>query len=500
MMPTMPQPHWNGCRDGHRKTFPQPTFSPYWKDKAIMSAVTTFIHRNPCNQDEILDEVSCARENEIEQAVQSLQASQKDWGLVPLAERAERLRAWYDALKADTAAWVDALMRDVGKPRRDAEGEVGYGLSLLQYMIASLEDHETARGVTIHHRPWGLVGAITPWNNPFAIPIAKLAPALAYGNTVIWKPAPQASAIARRMMKSLTAVQLDKQLVLPVYGDAETGRLLAEHPAIDALSFTGSVAAGRDLAAACARHMRPFQGELGGNNAAIVLADADLDFAARDLAQSMFSFAGQRCTAVRRVIAEESVYQAFSVRLAAEIKALCVGQPKDPATQVGPVISAAVRDRLLSLCQAAVKQGAHILAGGGTADIGGGKGCWLSPAILHRLSPSSPVITDELFGPVAALMTAKDIHESIFLHNNVAHGLLGVLYSKSEENQKIFAENAAAGILSFNTARPALDAGAPFLGWKASGYGIAEHGRWDRDFYSRPQAQYGRKRAGYFAD
>jgi succinate-semialdehyde dehydrogenase/glutarate-semialdehyde dehydrogenase len=193
------------------------------------------------------------------------------------------------------------------------------------------------------------------------------------------------------------------------------------------------------------------------------------------------------------VIVEESVYQAFSVRLAAEIKALCTGQPNDPATQVGPVISVAVRDRLMSLCRTAVDQGAHILAGGGTPDIGGGKGCWLSPTILHGLPSSSPVITDELFGPVAALMTAKDINEAISLHNNVAHGLLGALYSKSEENKKIFAENTAAGILSFNTARPALDAGAPFLGWKASGYGIAEHGRWDRDFYSRPQARYGRK-------
>jgi acyl-CoA reductase-like NAD-dependent aldehyde dehydrogenase len=311
-----------------------------------------------------------------------------------------------------------------------------------------------------------------------------------FGNGVLWKPALPASGLSAALLDSMLAVGLG-DLVGLLPGDATSGRLLLNTPEIRAISFTGSVAVGQDIIRQCNSRNIPVQAELGGNNAAIVLADANVEEVAAQLAPAMFSFAGQRCTAIRRLIVEQPVYEPFSQALRRAVEALATGLPDDPATEVGPVIS---RERQLSLLltvQDAVAAGGRVLTGGRVPAHCPPDGAWLAATVMTGLLPNSPVLVDELFGPVAALVPAADLADAIRIHNQVEYGLLGALFSPNQAAQQQFLQRAEAGILVINEPRPAFASAGPFIGWKASGYGPPEHGRWNRDFYTKVQALYG---------
>jgi acyl-CoA reductase-like NAD-dependent aldehyde dehydrogenase len=454
------------------------------------SEAGVWLHRNPADYRQVLTEVKCSRADETAASVRRVAAAQVAWQGVPAPDRVARLLAWHDNLTASQNAWVEALIREVGKPRRDAEGEVRYGLALLNQVCADHAVEEVFEHRRVRYRPHGLVGLITPWNNPFAIPIGKIAPAVLFGNGVLWKPALPASGLSAALLDSMLAVGLG-DLVGLLPGDATSGRLLLNTPEIRAISFTGSVAVGQDIIRQCNSRNIPVQAELGGNNAAIVLADANVEEVAAQLAPAMFSFAGQRCTAIRRLIVEQPVYEPFSQALRRAVEALATGLPDDPATEVGPVIS---RERQLSLLltvQDAVAAGGRVLTGGRVPAHCPPDGAWLAATVMTGLLPNSPVLVDELFGPVAALVPAADLADAIRIHNQVEYGLLGALFSPNQAAQQQFLQRAEAGILVINEPRPAFASAGPFIGWKASGYGPPEHGRWNRDFYTKVQALYG---------
>jgi acyl-CoA reductase-like NAD-dependent aldehyde dehydrogenase len=436
-------------------------------------------HRNPCAWDEVLGEV----EVQPPDAVASAAARLADIRPLPLAERTAMLRAWHQQLDSSRGLWIEALVRELGKPRIDAEGEVAYGLGLLDHVAKTLADEEEGAGRQVRYLPHGIAGLVTPWNNPFAIPVAKLAPALGFGNSAVWKPALPGSGIAAKLAASLADCGLGERIAL-VTGDAATGQAVIRHA--DLLSFTGSVGAGKQIIAAASRRGIPVQAELGGSNAAIVDASANLDAAAQDLASGMFSFAGQRCTAIRRVIVVDAVYDAFVDRLAAAARALSVGDPGDGATQVGPVLDKSRQQAFLALA----RPGGTILCGGDVpANVPEG-GCWVAPTLLADLPPSHALLTQEVFGPLAALVRVPGLDAAIAAHNATDLGLVGALFSQDEAAKTQFLSEAQAGILSINRARPAFAAEGPFTGWKASGFGPPEHGRWNRDFYARVQAVY----------
>lgn len=452
--------------------------------------IPTWTHRNPADATQVLGEVELAREAQVAVLVERIAHRQRDWGDTPLETCVSRLATWQALLEQHRDVWVETLIREVGKPRVDAEGEVRYGLNLLDNVIAQLRADDPFEHKRVRYRPHGAVGLITPWNNPFAIPIGKIAPALGYGNGVVWKPALPASGLSQALHKSLSEAGLGDVVGL-LTGDGRTGELLAHEPRIAALSFTGSIPVGRRLARQCAGLMRPFQGELGGNNAAIVLADADLPAVAQDLAMAMFSFAGQRCTAIRRVIVERAVLAPFTQALVAAVEALTVGPPADLVTQVGPVISKDRQAALLAIVDQAVTAGGRLLTGGAAPAHLLADGCWIAPTVMTDLPPGSPVAEDELFGPVVALLPADDLDAALAIHNGGEHGLLGALFSHDKASQARFLAQAQAGLLVLNTSRPAFAGAGPFVGWKGSGYGVPEHGRWNRDFYTRVQAVYG---------
>ena len=444
--------------------------------------------RNPARWCETLDEVIISQPENIDAAMSYIHRKRARWAAVPFSKRVELLIAWDQAIRSLRSEFVSLLTQDIGKPVTYAEGEVDYALKLLAYTIETLVGQSTegnGSGHTVYYAPVGIVGLITPWNNPLAIPIGKLAPALAWGNGALWKPALPGSRVAQLLAKTLRAALPDAPFELLI-GDMTTGQRVIKHSGIDFISFTGSTRQGRAVAALCAHHGKPLQAELGGNNAVIILADANPEYVARLLAPALFGFAGQRCTAPRRLIVEKKLRPAFEHALLREIEALPVGEPTDRSVHVGPLVSLERQGEMLKIVAAAE---GTLLCGGGIPP-GYEHGAWFEPTLIADPSPDSQVVMEESFGPIAVLMTADDADHALVLCNAVPHGLVTTLFTDDLKVQQRIAAGAETGIVVFNAVPAPIDPAAPFLGWKESGIGPPEHGRWDREFYSRPKVVY----------
>lgn len=452
------------------------------------NAQQTWLHRNPSNWEEVLTEVPLGQPRDLAQAIHKAHCFQPLWGRTGIPARIEKLTGLLASLNRRRTQLISLLVLEVGKPLMNAQAEFDFAIGLLQHSLNTLADEEkveTGSSFRVIHHPVGLVGLITPWNNPLAIPIGKLAPALAYGNTVIWKPALQCTQLSRLVMECLAEADLDQTVAL-VTGDADTGRALLEQKEIAAISFTGSVAVGRRVSALCAATGKALQAELGGNNAAIITADVDWESVAQDLAPAIFSFAGQRCTALRRLIVEESIMGSFVSALLNATNTLKLGHPSEAQIQVGPLISREQQSRMAALAAS----GGRVLCGGKIPD-GYDHGCWFEPTLISDAHPDSLLVQEESFGPVAVMIPAQNIEHALALNNNVQHGLVTAVFSRNLDVQHRVLSEAQSGIVAINQCPLPIDVAAPFGGWKSSGIGLPEHGRWDKAFYTKPQAVYG---------
>lgn len=453
--------------------------------------VVQWTHRDPCDQSSELGRVVLTPAAEVDRAAERLAIEQRGLAELGLDERRRRLTLWRDRLRSSSTKLTESLVQNIAKPLRDAESELSYGFALLDAVIDALSDCESEELRTVHYRPRGAVGLITPWNNPFAIPVGKIAPALGFGNAVMWKPALAATAISVLMEAALVEAGLGEWLAL-VPGDSATGDAIIGNGSIVAVSFTGSVPVGEQLVARAGTRASPpiVQAELGGSNCAVVDSSADIDAAAADLAAAMFSYSGQRCTAIRRVVVVDDVAHRLRERLVAETEALCIGLPQDSRCQIGPVLDADRRSRLLDAIRQAERDGGRIICGGDIPSQMPRQGCWLEPTLVEGMDADHPLNRKEWFGPVATVTSVKSLDDALAFHNHSSFGLLGAIYANDERHVERFVESAKAGILSVGRARPPFSARGPFHGWKSSGYGTPEHGRWNRDFYCRPQAVY----------
>lgn len=449
--------------------------------------------RDPCRTTDVLAAVPLGGAAEIGDAARAAADAQRRWADADGAERAAALDRWADRLDAERASFTALLVREVAKPRRAAEEEVGRAVGHVRVaaeVVRATVAERVAPGVVVRRRPVGVVGLITPWNNPLAIPVGKIAPALGFGNGVVLKPAPQASETALALLASLGPAGVPGGLVSVVLGADEATRALCRDARVAAVSVTGSVATGRVVAALSAAAMKPLQAELGGNNAAIVLADADLERIVGPLVRGAFAFAGQRCTAIRRFVVERSAAGRFETLAAAATRALRVGAPDDPATEIGPLVSTEQRDRVLAVIDEARAAGARLLDGG-VVPAAWTHGAWLAPTLLADVAPESRVVQEETFGPLAVVQVAADLDEAIALANGVPHGLVQSVHTRDERARARVLAAAEAGMVQIAAGPLAVHPRAPFGGWKASGLGPPEHGAWDADFYTRPQVVYG---------
>jgi acyl-CoA reductase-like NAD-dependent aldehyde dehydrogenase len=428
-------------------------------------------------------------------AIRNAAEAQRSWARTAIKDRAALLVRLADKLLQHAGPIAVLMAREIGKPVTMAEGEVRRAAELLSVTAGLAGEpltEATSAGALARRVPVGVVAAITPWNNPVAVPVGKLAPALLYGNAVVWKPAPVATMLAETIVELLREAGCPAGLVGIVRGGERAATGLADDARIDGVTLTGSEAAGYALGEICLGRHKPYQAELGGNNAAIVWKDADLQAATGLIAMGAFGFAGQRCTANRRVIVGREMVEEFLGHLLAATRALRWGDPLDPAVSVGPLVSAGRRDAVASLiARTSAKRILVPHRDQPDHDELRARGAYLPPTVVCDPEPDSEIVQEESFGPVLVVQTAGSFDEAMRLCNGVRQGLVAALFSPEPTLQERFLAEARAGILKINRSTVDADAVSPFGGWKASGMGPPEHGKADREFFTRVQTVYG---------
>jgi aldehyde dehydrogenase (NAD+) len=450
-----------------------------------MIEAARIVSRSPYLPSDVVAEVEAWGEQHVTRGVAAGREAGEAWRRLPAPARAGALRGAADAIAAESAALTELIIREVGKPRTEAGGEVTRAVNILNYYAQQVldPDGETMPSpdgtslLLVRRRARGLVTLITPWNFPIAIPIWKAAPALAYGNAVILKPAPESTAVALRVAE-LVAASLPDHLLQVAPGEAETAQALLRQS--DAVSFTGSERAGASVAVAAAEAGIPAQCEMGGQNASIVLADADLAQAAAQIASAAMGYAGQKCTATSRIIVAGDVAR-FTDALLAATAALPIGDPAEGATQVGPVIDEGARQRVLDAATEATRDGGRVLSGGSAAP---GDGWMVQPTLIEGLAPDAPINQREVFGPFAAILPARDAEEAVTIANGVIYGLVTSVYTKNLGEAMWAMERLDTWMVKVNSPTSGVDFYAPFGGEKRSSYGPREQGKAAREFYT----------------
>jgi len=454
----------------------------------LASGLPPDIHFNPDQPDQVVVTVERSDRDAIERAVVSVGHAQGAWSLLPLKERRSVISRFSDRLAAAAPTLEQWMVRDLGKPRRDARDELRRASGHIAAALR-LPDRETLDETTeIQYSPHGTIALVTPWNNPVAIPVGKLAAALVFGNGVAWKPAFQADTISRHLLALLQESGLPRGLVQLINGGAREVSALAAHPGVQAVSLTGPESAGLTVAAACNPSGKPLQAELGGNNALLVLADAELENHVAVWARLAFGFAGQRCTAVRRFVVEDAILGHFESLFKGAMEGLRVTGPGEMDCDVGPLLSANHLARVQAAVDDALGRDARLVAGG--APVAGVEGHYYQPTLLADLPVDDPLIQEELFGPVAVVQRARDFEQGLDLVNGVRQGLLAGIATRSLARRQDFTRRVEAGIVLEGGEAMRIHPAAPFGGHKASQMGPPEHGRWDRDFFSRVKVVY----------
>jgi alpha-ketoglutaric semialdehyde dehydrogenase len=440
---------------------------------------------NPHNPYEVIGEFEEAGPYDVEIAVVRAREAFFEWRKQPASVRSDALAN----IAGDVEKWAEELVRltvtEVGKPIGEARAEVEEAVAILRYYAQTLHapDGETypasrSKDWLIARRyPLGVCALITPWNFPVAIPAWKVASALGYGNTVVLKPAPASTVIAGTLAP-IVARHLPEGVFQVVPGGAETGELLVEHPDVAAVSFTGSIGAGRTVARQAVSRGAKIQCEMGGQNPSVVLAGADLDRAAKTTAYAAMGYAGQKCTATSRVIAEDVVYEELRDRLVAAVEDLDVVDPEKETCQVGPMIE---EDSRSSTLEALERSGGRILTGGEPLDR---DGFYLEPTLVELEDPKNPLAEEEILAPVAALLKAGSAEEAVQIANGVRQRHVAAVFTSDLDRAMEFAGRLEAGLVRVNAATVGVDYHVPFGGSEDTGIGPIVQGLAARDFYT----------------
>ncbi len=425
---------------------------------------------------------------DVDRAVTAARAAAPGFAALPAQARADALHRAAGRVEAAAAELADLIRREVGKPVLEARAEVGRTAAILRYQAQAALDpdgdtYPSADGRSLlmsRRRPRGVVGMITPWNFPIAIPAWKLAPALAYGNACVWKPSPFSPACAEALLECL-APELPADVVRLVQGRADAGAALVGHAGVAAVTFTGSVAAGASVARMAVERGAAVQCEMGGQNASIVLPDADVESAAATIAAAAMGYAGQKCTATSRVICAGSALAPMRDALAAAVAGLRIEDPADEACRVGPLISPEARDAAAAAVARGVEAGGRLVTGGGAIDSAGN---YLAPTLVDVADPSAELAQEEVFAPVCAIMSAADSDAALELANGVRHGLVTAVFTRDLDRVLDLVGRLDTGLVRINQPTSGVDLHAPFGGEKASGLGPREQGKAAREFYT----------------
>jgi len=465
----------------------------------VAGAGDVVVSVNPAHPGDIVAEGHNATTAQVDTAVAAAAEAFRAWAATPTHQRGAVLLAAAQIVDRNAQAWGLELATEEGKTKAEGIGEVKRAAQILRYYGNEgdrqageiFSSPRAGEQILVTRKPLGVVGVITPFNFPIAIPAWKIAPALVYGNTVVWKPASTVPVLAIRFAQALTEAGLPAGALNLVIGDSETGTAIVDHPRIDGLTFTGSTAVGRRLASVAATCGIPMQAEMGGKNAAVVLDDADLDVAVEQVMLGAFRSTGQKCTATSRLIVTDGIADKFTEALVERARALRVGDPTDDATEMGPVITDTSRASILAGIDTAVAQGATVLAGGRPYTEGPlAEGYFIAPTVLELDGSPAKVWSEELFGPVLAVRRAADADEAFELANDSEFGLSAAIFTQDVTRVLQAMEQIDVGVLHVNSESAGADPHVPFGGDKKSGLGPKEQGAAARDFFTHTTTVY----------
>ncbi len=462
------------------------------------SAAAAAPNVNPSDTTDVIGEYARGNAADVAAACEAAAAAAPAWARSTPLVRAEALESIGAEIFLRRAELADLLAREEGKTLAEALGEVNRASQIFRYYAAEAlrpageYQHSLRPGVEVEvtREPLGVVGLVTPWNFPLVIPAWKIAPALAFGNCVVFKPAELVPGCAWALTEIIARAGLPAGVFNLVMGEGRTvGAAIVDEPRIAAVSFTGSVAVGRAILQAAAARAAKVQLEMGGKNPLVVLADADLDTAVRAALEGAFFSTGQRCTASSRLIVAEAVHERFVAALTAAMRAQVIDDARKPGTTIGPVVDARQLAQDVKYLEIGRAEGGRLVAGGETP-ARARPGFYLTPALFTETRSEQRINQEEIFGPVASVIRVRDYEEALSVANATPFGLCAGICTTSLKHARHFQRNADAGMVMVNLPTAGIDYNAPFGGRKASGYGAKELGPAAREFYTMSKTAY----------
>ena len=453
---------------------------------------------NPSNTSDVVGDFARDDEAQARAAIAAARAAAPAWARGPIQARADLLDKIGNEILARKDELGTLLAREEGKTKPEAVGEATRAGYLFKFFAGEvvrqagevLASVRPGIKVEITREPVGVVGIITPWNFPIAIPAWKIAPALAYGNCVVFKPADLVPGCAWALTEIISKAGVPPGVFNLVMGRGSVlGEIISNAPEIDAVSFTGSVAVGKKVAQNCAARLAKVQLEMGGKNPQVVLDDADLDVAVNVSLQSAFFSTGQRCTASSRLIVTQGIHDRFVKALTEKMKSLKVDDALKAGTDIGPVVDQRQLEQDLKYIELGKKEGARLVQGGQRLEREK-QGYYLEPALFVDSTPQMTINRDEIFGPVASVIRVKDYDEALAVANDTAFGLSSGIATTSLKYSEHFKRNSAAGMVMVNLPTAGVDYHVPFGGRKGSSYGPREQGRYAAEFYTSVKTSY----------
>jgi len=475
------------------------------------ASAKTVLNLNPANTDDVLGTVRLATREEARRAVEAASTAFREWRTTPAPTRGRIVARAARLMEDDKEKLAQILTREEGKTIGESRGELQRAINVMEFFAG---EARRLNGETIQSelpsnfaytikQPIGVVACVTPWNFPVAIPIWKIAPALVAGNTVVFKPATLTPATAVRLVEIFEEAGLPKGVLNLIIGSgSEAGDEIINHPAVRAISFTGSNEIGVRLYEQASRRGAKVQCEMGGKNPVVIMEDADLDLAVESTAQGAFGSSGQRCTATSRAVVVNSIADEFVARLNARAKSLRLGAGSDPNTDIGPSVDENQFNTVLKYIDIGREDGAQLVAGGARAegDAVLSKGYFVHPTVFDHVTTDMRIAREEIFGPVLSVLRVKDFDEAMQTANHSEYGLSSSIFTNDAARIFRFVDEIETGMTHINSPTTGGEAHIPFGGIKATGIGDREQGSTALDFYTELKVVYvdytGRKREG----
>jgi alpha-ketoglutaric semialdehyde dehydrogenase len=471
------------------------TFKNYINGEWVSSIENNTVRSvNPADRNEIVGYVQLSGKEDLNQAVAAAKNAKTSWRKLSGAARGEFLYKAANVIESRLEEIAETMTREMGKTLPEAKGETARGIAILRYYagegmrkigdVIPSSDNEALMFTT--RTPLGVVGVISPWNFPVAIPIWKMAPALIYGNTIVIKPATETAVTAAKVVECFHEAGFPAGVVNMVTGSGSViGQGLVEHPDVNGITFTGSDYTGKRVGAAAFARGAKYQLEMGGKNPVIIAKDADLDLAVEGTISGGLRSTGQKCTATSRVFVDNEVYETFREKLVSKVKELKVGHGLDSESWMGPCASESQLNTVLSYIEKGKAEGANLLYGGNKVTGNGlENGFYIEPTVFDNVNNNMTIAREEIFGPVLALIRVNSFEEALELANDTDYGLSASIYTKDISNILSFINDIEAGLVRVNAETAGVELQAPFGGMKQSSSHSREQGQAAIEFYT----------------